>query len=237
MRTEAVAGGARGQREFGDGPLARGASAVYHTLVLELLLILTCAPGLAFLVLLVPDRSNIPLAALALVPCGPAVSATVFAWRRVLAAGGLEPARYFWRGYRLNAVAVLRWWVPALAVFVILGIDLTYVDAVAPAGGARLVLTIGVAAVLAVVLVACAHALVLTSLFDLRTRDVVRLALHYTRCFPMAGLGALSITVLALGVVATTSDWVLALLGSIFALLLLHNAGPLITDIEENFTV
>ncbi|WP_216852917.1 hypothetical protein [Phytoactinopolyspora halotolerans] len=224
-------------REFGDGPLARGAAAVYHALVLEFLLVLASSPGLVLLFSLVPDRSNIPLAALALVPLGPALSATVFAWRAVLTKGGLEPARHFWRGYRLNALAVLRWWVPALAVLALLGIDVAYLDAVGALDGtARAVLGLILVLLAVVVMIVAMHALVVTSLFELRTRDALRLALHHAGRFPLATLGLLSLALLALGVVALTSDWVLVLLGAVFALLLLHNAKPIITDIEENFT-
>jgi hypothetical protein len=42
--------------------------------------------------------------------------------------------------------------------------------------------------------------------------------------------------VLAGGVVVLTSDWVLALLGSLFTLLLLHGARPMVADVEENHT-
>lgn len=224
------------RREFGDGVLARGAAAVYHVVVLELLLLLTAGPGLVLLALLIPDRSNLPLAALAMVPAGPAVAATVFAWRAVLRHGGLEPARHFWRGYRLNAAPVLRWWVPALAVLTVLAVDLAHLDAVAPPGALRLAFGAVLAAVTVGVAVTVLHALVLTALFDLRTRDLLRLAWRHAAGSPRVTLGAVSLAVLALGVVAVGSDWVLALTGSLFALLLLHNAAPMTADVEENHT-
>ncbi|WP_129668367.1 glycosyl transferase [Phytoactinopolyspora endophytica] len=226
------------QREFGDGPMARGAAAVYHVLVLEFLLILSASPGLILLFSLAPEPSNIPLVALALVPCGPALSATIFAWRAALSQGGLEPARHFVRGYRLNAVGILRWWVPALAVLAVLGIDLAHLDAIGSLnGGARVVLGMILVLVAIVVVVIMLHALVVTSLFELRTRDALKLALHHAGRFPWVTLGALSITVLGLGLTVMTSDWVPAVFGSLFALILFHNAKAIIRDIEENFTV
>src|SRR5258705_8120945 len=65
---------AAAQRQFGEsvtssdvaglqGPLARAAAVVYTLPVVELLLLLTTAPGLILLILLDRDASNVPLAA------------------------------------------------------------------------------------------------------------------------------------------------------------------------------
>jgi uncharacterized membrane protein YesL len=222
-------------REFGDGVLARGAAAVHRTLVIEVLLLVTAAPGLLLLVLLAPDSSNAPLAALALVPVGPALAAALYAWRACLGEIGLEPARHFWRGYRANLLDVLRWWVPALVVLTVLVTNLTHLDvAVDPATGA--VLRPLLVTVLVVVVLWAEHVLVLTALFAVRVGDAARLGLQNLAGRPLVTLGFASLTVLAGGVVVLTSDWVLAALGSLFALLLLHNARPVIADVEENHT-
>ena len=221
-------------REFGDGVLARGAAAVHRVLVIELALLVAAAPGLALLALLLPDVSNAPLAALALVPVGPAVSAAVFAWRACLAEPGLEPMRHFARGYRANVRDVLAWWVPTLALLTVLVTNLAHLDVAVPAPAARAAVQGVLLAVLAATVLWAAHMLVLSSLFALRTRDAARLALHHLG--RRSGLAAVSLVVLACGVVVLTSDWVLALLGSPFALLLLHGARPMVADVEENHT-
>ena len=222
------------RREFGDGVLARGAAAVHRVLVIELGLLLAAAPGLVLLALLVPDASNAPLAALALVPVGPAVSAAVFAWRATLREPGLEPLRHFVRGYRANVVDVLRWWVPTLVLLTVLVTNLAHLDAVITAPVPRAVVRAVLLAVLVATPLWAAHVLVLTSLFTLRTRDAARLGLHHLG--RRASAGAASLLVLAGGVVVLTSDWVLALLGSLFTLLLLHNARTMIVDVEEGVT-
>jgi hypothetical protein len=222
------------RRDPGDGVLARGAAAVHRALVIELGLLVAAAPGLVLLVALVPDSSNAPLAALALVPVGPAVSAAVFAWRASLREPGLEPLRHFVRGYRANALDVLRWEVPALALVTVLVTNLAHLDAAVADPVARA----AVRGVLLLLLVATAlwsaHVLVLTSVFTLRTRDAALLGLHHLG--RRVSLGAASLAVLAGGVVVLTSDWVLALLGSPFALLLLRGARAMIDDVEENHT-
>jgi hypothetical protein len=221
-------------REFGDGVLARGAAAVHRVLVIELGLLVAAAPGLVLLALLVPDVSNAPLAALALVPVAPAVSAAVFAWRACLPEPGLEPMRHFVRGYRANALDVLRWWVPTLVLLTVLVTNLAHLEAAVPAQAARAAVRGVLLVLLGAVVLWSAHMLVLTSVFALRTRDAARLALsHLGR---RASLPAASLAVLACGVVVLTSDWVLALLGSLFALLLLHGARPMVADVEENHT-
>ena len=221
-------------REFGDGVLARGAAAVHRVLVIEAGLLVAAAPGLALLVLLLPDASNAPLAALALVPVGPAVSAAVFAWRASLAEPGLEPLRHFVRGYRANVRDVLAWWVPTLVLLTVLVTNLAHLDAAVPAPAPRAAVQGVLVVVLVVTVPWAAHMLVLTSLFALRTRDAARLALHHLG--RRSALAAVSLSVLAGGVVVLTSDWVLALLGSLFALLLLHGARPMVADVEENHT-
>ncbi len=111
------------QRQFGEGPLAHFAAGVYTLLVTQLLVLLTSAPGLAVLMLLDRDPSNVPLAALCLVPLGPALSAGLYALHhRRLDLTDLHPAATFWRGYRGNAVGALKVWVPWL-VFVSRGGD------------------------------------------------------------------------------------------------------------------
>lgn len=225
---------ALGGREFGDGVLARGAAAVHRVLVIELGLLVAAAPGLVLLVALVPDASNAPLVALALVPVGPALSAAVFAWRACLREPGCEPLRHFVRGYRANALDVLRWEVPALALLTVLVTNLAHLDAAIahPVGRAAVqgVLLVLVAATV----LWSAHVLVLTSLFALRTRDAALLGMHHLG--RRVSLGAASLAVLAGGVVVLASDWVLALLGSLFALLLLQGAQPMIDDVEEHHT-
>jgi uncharacterized membrane protein YesL len=222
-------------REFGDGVLARGAAAVHRTLVIEVLLLVTAAPGLLLLVSLAPDGSNAPLAALALVPAGPALAAALYAWRACLTEVGLEPARHFWRGYRANLSDVLRWWVPALVLLTVLVTNLAHLDAAVGPVTAAVLRPLLVAVLVAVVLWA-EHVLVLTALFAIRTRDAVRLGLHNLTGRPLVTLGFASLTVLAAAVVVLTSDWVLAALGSVFALLLLHNARAVVADVEENHT-
>ncbi|ACQ81564.1 conserved hypothetical protein [Beutenbergia cavernae DSM 12333] len=227
-----MADGAAPSPIVGAGPLSRASAVVYWTLALEALFLLAASPGLVLLFLLVPDPSNIPLVALALVPVGPAFAATVFAWRASARERDLAPWRHFRRGYRLGLGDVLRIWIPGLAVLAVLGINLTHLEATGlpPAGGVVLaVLAAGIALWLV-------HAVVLAALMSFRTRDVARLALYYLGAKPLVTLQYASFAILAGGVVVLTSDWVLAALASVLAALVLRAARPVLAHAEATFT-
>ncbi|GAB3416539.1 hypothetical protein [Flindersiella endophytica] len=218
--------------EIGTGFLSRAAAVVYWLLVVELLLVAAMAPGLVLLLFVGRDASNAPLYGLCFVPVAPALSAAVFAWRVFLSDRDLSPARHFLRGYRLNVVDVLRWWVPALALLTCIGFTLANLDVSGvPRAYGLVLLTIAGAA-----LVWACHALVLSSTLSLRTRDITRLALYYLGARPMAAIGALGLLLAAGALVCLGSDWVLVLLASPFTFALLHNAKPVLQDATVRFT-
>jgi hypothetical protein len=220
------------RRQFGEGPLARAAALVYALLVVELLFLLTAAPGLAVLVLLDRDASNVPLAAACVLPLGPALSAALFALaRRRLDLTDLRPAGLFWRGYRLNAAGVLRIWVPFLVVVGIVGVNLTHAGEVGvPTWWATLLWLIAAVAVLWV-----ANALVITSLFAFRAVDVARLAAYFLGRRVGVTLGNAGLLIVAAVVTAISSEAVLMLLASVLAAALLLTARPMTAEVEEKF--
>jgi hypothetical protein len=220
-------------RRFGEGPLSRAAARVYTVLVVELLLLATAAPGLVPLVLLDRDASNAPLAAICALPLGPAVSAALYALhhhRSDLA--DLSPAAAFVRGYRTNVGGVLRMWVPWLAWLTVLTLNLAYLPAAGvPSWWAVAMVILAVAAILWVT-----NALVITSLFAFRVRDIARLAVYFLVRTPRVTLGNACLLIVAAGVTMLWSEAVLALLGAVFVSALLLNARPMTTTIQEQFT-
>src|SRR5262249_39517100 len=156
--------------------LARAAALIYNLLVTELLFLLTAAPGLVLLVLLDRDASNVPLAAACALPVGPAWSAALYGWqRRGPGLTELRPVPAFWRGYRANAVDVLKIWVPWLVGLALVGTVLTHLGA---AGVPRWwAVLLGI--VLLVSAVWMINALVIASLFSFRTSDIARLAAYF----------------------------------------------------------
>ena len=217
---------------FGEGPLSRVAAWVYTLLIVELLVLVTTVPGLVPVMLLARDPSNIPIVALCLVPVGPAISAALYALQhRSSDLTDLRPAVAFWRGYRANVVGVLKLWVPLLVWLTIVAVTLANFDAAGvPVWWAVLMVVIAVVAALVGI-----NALVITSLFSFRARDVARLGLYFLARTKGVALGNACLLVVAAGVTVLFSEAVLALFGSLIVLALLRNARPMVSVIQKEF--
>ncbi|MET8231784.1 DUF624 domain-containing protein [Micromonospora sp. NPDC005298] len=228
-----MSGAGHAWRQFGDGPLSRATSRIYILLVVELLLLLTTLPGLLPLLLLDRDASNLPLVALFLVPVGPAVAAALYALRHQRPdLTDLRPAAAFWRGYQANLAGVLRVWVPTLLWLTVLAVNLAHRGAVGLPGwwAVPLVLiAVGVA-------LCAANALLITALFDFRTRDVLRLAVHFLVRTPGVTVGNALLLAAAAGITAVFSEAVLAMLASVTVLAFLRVGDPMLHLIREEFT-
>lgn len=221
------------ERRFGSGPLSRISALVYTLLVVEGLFLVTTLPGLVGLVLLDRDAGNVPLAALCLLPVGPALSAALYALRHHRPdLTDLRPAAAFWRGYRMNVRGVLKIWVPALAWLTVIAVNLAnFTAAGVPGWWALLLVLIAVAAVLWT-----ANALVITSLFEFRGRDIARLGVYFLFRSPRVTVGTVCLLIVAFGVTVVATEAVPALLASVFAAFLLLIARPMIDEVRERFT-
>jgi uncharacterized membrane protein YesL len=215
------------------GPLSRATALVYTLLVVELLFLLATAPGLVLVVLLDRDASNLPLVAVAALPAGPALSAAVYALRRRgRDLADLAPAAAFLRGYRMNLRGVLAIWLPWAAWTTVLAVNLAYHrSAGVPGWWATALVVLALLATLWL-----ANALVITSLYAFRARDVARLAGYFLIRTPGATLGNAGLLILATVITVSASEAVLALLGSLFAAALLRTCAPMLPEIEGRFT-
>jgi hypothetical protein len=191
------------QREFGDGPLSNVAAVVYTLVVVELLLLVSAAPGLALLVLLGRDASNLPLATVCAVPVGPAVAAALYALHhRRSDLTELTPAAAFWRGYRLNVRGSLVVWVPWLVWLTIVAVNLAnFAAAGVPPWWGVLLFIVAVAVTLW-----AANALVITALFSFRARDVARLATYFLVRTPGTTVANAGLLLVAVAVTVLTSE-------------------------------
>ncbi|MFE0522360.1 hypothetical protein [Streptomyces sp. NPDC058954] len=218
---------------FGDGPLSRAVALVHTLVTVEALLLAAASPALAGLFLLGPDPSNLPLAAVAALPLGPALSAALYALHhRDRDLTDLRPARAYARGWRLNALPVLRLWTPLLAWLTVIAFTLTHFSASGlPGWWAALLAAIGVGSLLW-----GAHALVLTSLFTFRARDTARLAAYFLLRHGRATLAAASLLVLAAGLTALLTEALPALLAAPLLLSLLYGSRRVIAETQEDFT-
>jgi uncharacterized membrane protein YesL len=221
------------ESRFGRGPLGRVAALIYTLLIVEILLLLTAAPGLIPLVLLDRDASNVPLIAACAVPLGPALSAALYALHhRRLDLTDLHPGTAFWRGYRLNVLGVLQLWVPFLVLLTIIAVNLTHLGAAGiPTWWAVL---LGIVAALTALWVA--NVLVITSLFAFRARDVARLAVYFLIRRGGVTLANLCLLVVAAALTALTSELITLMVGVFFVAALLQATRPMIDQVRRDFT-
>ncbi len=218
--------------DLGSGALSRGASLVHWHLVVDLLMVLVCAPGLVVAVLLAPVPSNTALLVLTALPVGPALAAALYAFEVGATDRDLAPARHFVRGLRLNTLDVLRLWVPGLAVLALIATN------VALSSGAGLTRgLVGVSIAVAVVVILwLANVLVIAARFSFRSRDVARLGIYYLFRRPAVPLTVVSLLVVAVALVVTVGEWSLLLTASLFPAWLHRHSAGLRADIEERFT-
>ncbi|UFU03490.1 glycosyltransferase [Ruania suaedae] len=218
--------------EPGRGALGRTTLAIHWALVLTVCCGVAAAPGLVALGLL--DGAASPWAVgLALLPVGPAVSATLYAWReQVRSEEHTAPWRAFRRGYARGVVDVLRVWVPALAVLTLIGSSALAVLA----GGAPRGYLAPLAVLAVLVLLASIQALVIATFFSFRTRDALRLAVHHVFRMPATTVSVLALVICAVGVLWLAGDGVLVLLGGVFAFALRHADTALVAHIERHYT-
>jgi hypothetical protein len=220
-------------RQIGDGPLSRAAANVYTVLVVGLFLVLATLPGLVPLALLDRDVSNLPLVALCAVPFGPALSAAVYALHhRRNDITDLAPAAAFVRGYRANVRGALALWLPALAWLTVVAVTLANFTAAGVPGWWAVLLVV----IAAVVTLWGVLALVVSSLFNFRTRDVARLAAFFLGAEPRVTIGVAALVFVAVGVTLLLSEVVLLLAAPLFVLALVRTCAPMAERIKVEFT-
>ncbi len=220
-------------RQFGEGPLSRASAFVYTLLVVQVMLSVASLPGLVPLLLLAPVVSNIPLAAACAIPFGPALSAAVYALhRRSRDLADLKPCRQFWHGYRLNWRAVLPVWLIGLLwlTIVILTIANFWIAGI-PGWWAVLLAIVGVLALLWLT-----NALVITSLFDFRTRDALRLSWELIPRLPLVTLGNAGVLLGVIVLAAAVTPALVGVLAVLFVQFLVVTNRPMIVFVTEEFT-
>ncbi|HEY7222620.1 MAG TPA: hypothetical protein VH561_03250 [Micromonosporaceae bacterium] len=223
----------RAQREFGEGPLSRVASFIYTLIVVELMLVLASLPGMVALFLLPRDIRNIPLVAACAIPFGPALSAAIYALHhRRSDLTQLRPSSQFWHGYRINVRAVLPIWLIGLAWLTVVAVTLAnfWVSGL-PTWWAIVLILIGVLALLWLT-----HGLVITSLFDFRTLDTIRLAWEMIPRAPVSTLGNAGVIIAAVLVAQVASELLVAVLAVLFVLALVRTSRPMVELVTTEFT-
>jgi len=223
-----------GPHQFGDGVLFRFTNHVYWLLATECCFVVASLPFVGALLFLDRDASNAILYAIAGAFLGPALAATLHCVRKIMREQDLDPIRDFLRGYRLNIVDSLTYWVPSVVVLTMLLLNLRFTATRGSAwGGALQTATLAVAVLGSLWLM---NMMVISTSFNFRQRDLARLSVYYLGKALRITLGNLSVLFLAAVLLLLTSDWVLLLCGSLFVYLFALNTADLVTKVEVRFT-
>lgn len=220
-------------RDIGRGPLSRASAFVYTLMVIEAMLIVATLPGLVALYFVLRYAPNVALVAVCAIPIGPAVSSAIYALRhRSTDLFDLKPMRQFWHGYRINVRGVLPVWLIGLAWLWIVGVSLAnFWAAGVPPWWAVVLSLVGVIAALWLT-----NALIVTSLFEFRTVDVMRLAWELIPRQPLVMLGNGGVLFAAGLLTVATNEVVVGLLGSTVLMALVRTSRPMIDFITEEYT-
>ncbi|MEJ1191953.1 DUF624 domain-containing protein [Pseudarthrobacter sp. CCNWLW207] len=232
---------AQKKAEYGSGPLFRAAGVVYGVMVADVLLVLAnillvLAPVLASLA----GGSALLAAVLvvAFVPVGPSLVAAAYAFNRLLAGEETGVFRDFVRGYRTNFRQALAVWVPYVAVLAAVVVNLLLLpgtfDAGNPAPSAARVGLLGLGLLVAT---AGVTAMLLLSRFTFRTRDVYRLSLYCLGAQKRVSLGNAGILFITAFLLTATTAGLLIVIAGLAMFLVCLNSRPLLTFIEQKFTV
>lgn len=218
--------------EEGRGVLGRITVEVYWVVMLTVLFGAACLPGAAVVLLMEPGRPALTLLLLAVLPVGPALAATVFAWRHRDRSEDPTPWRCFVTGYRLSGLDALKVWAVACLALGVIGTGvLATAWGLAPTAHLVVLAVIGL-----VVLLSTVHALVITAVFSFRLRDVIRLAVFHSFRVPRVTLAVLALLIAAVALVVTVGDWVVLLAAGVWTRVLAHYEQPLVDRIRTEFT-
>jgi hypothetical protein len=221
---------AHGPKEFGEGPLSRVASFIYTLIVIEVMLVVASLPTLVAYFLFARD---ILVGALCAIPLGPALSAAVYAlYHRRTDLTELTPVRQFWRGYRINWRGVLVPWLIGLAWLAVIGlILLNFATSGVPLWWGGLLALVSV-----IVLLWLTNALVISSLFAFRTRDLLQLSWEMIGRTPIVSVGNFGVLAAAVAVAVFVAEAVVVALGSVLVLTLVASSRPMVEYVTAEFT-
>jgi len=223
---------AKGPKQFGDGPLGVVTGGIYRWLVLTILFAVACLPTWALMLFIAPHPSNAILFALASIPIGPALSAGLYSIRAAGTDEGLTPALAFWRGYRLNWLDTLKYWVPALVVIGIIAWTIGFSDL----AGIGTAYVIFLAVVALGVFLWAMHCIAIVSFFSFRPLDVARLGVFSLLTQGRATFGLLSLLIVAVAVLWWLEMPVLlAALGGVWLWLWWRNLQGMLAQIHHRF--
>jgi hypothetical protein len=219
--------------ELGRGPLGRASVVLHRYAAISLGCVLASLPAAAGALLLPWEGLAVLLIVLLTGSVAAALSAALAAWRDEARTVHPEPWSAFWRGWRRNAVDVLRAVAPGLVVVGIVSVTVVNIGG-AGIGPGYAWLLLGIAGVTTLIGI---RVTVLATMFAFRTRDLWRLAAYTLFRVPRATVALLAMVICAVGLVWITNEAALLALVGVLARWLLHHERPVIDLVRDQFTL
>ncbi|KAB8130999.1 DUF624 domain-containing protein [Gracilibacillus oryzae] len=219
--------------QFTQGGFYRFSNYVYWLMILNVLFIASNILFFIAFITLIPSVSNAIFYFIASIPTGPAIAALCHALSKLVREKEVAPVADFIHAYRNNFKDVLKVWLPILIVAFILVIDIQYFNQ-NPTLFYQILNGIFLVALL-ILSVFTFYALIITSHYQFRIRDVYRLSVYYIFMRFKITSGNICIVFLTLVLMFFTSDFIIFLLFSVIAWLLMANTQGIIEDVKLNF--
>ncbi|MGP4041434.1 YesL family protein [Gracilibacillus sp. D59] len=219
--------------DYNQGGFYRFSNYVYWLLILNFLFVITNILLFAAFILLIPSISNAILYYIAIIPSGPAFAALLHSLSVLARNNEVAPVEEFFKAYKTNFWDVLKVWLPIITGFFILIIDIQYFNQNPTVlyqilNGIFLV-------ILFVMVIFAFYALVITTHYKFRLRDIYRLSLYYFFTWIKRTTGNMGILFLTIVLMFFTSDFIILFISSLVAWLLILNTKPIIQDIKTSF--
>ncbi|QGH33981.1 DUF624 domain-containing protein [Gracilibacillus salitolerans] len=219
--------------DLNQGGFYRFSNYVYWLLILNILFVFTNILCFAALIMLIPSISNSILYYIAFIPAGPAFAALFHSLSILVRNNEVTPFKEFFKAYKKNYWEVTKVWLPILTAFFILVIDIQYFNQ-NPTVWNQILNGIFLVA-LCLLVIFSLYALLITTHYKFRLRDVYRLSLYYIFTWIKRTTGNIAILFLTIVLMFFTSDFIIILISSLVAWCLVLNTKPIIQDVKISF--
>lgn len=184
-----------------------------------------------FFTFIYPDKFNIFILFIALVPLGPSLGALYSTMSKIIRENDMFFSSYFWNSYKKNFVSNLKLWLIELIPITILFIDFQYFYLNMPEKGIHIIFAV----LIIILLVIGLYAFSINSRFEIKLKDLLLLSLYYMiKKFPIT---ILKIAVIAFGyyILKIISIFFIIFMPSIICIVFYYYDRMIFSELEIRF--
>ena len=221
------------QTSYSQGGFYRFSQNVYWLMIVNFWFLFSNILLIAAFFLLVPTIANALFFYLAALPTGLTIAALCHSIRQFIDDKDISPTRTFFTSIRKNSKDAFKVWFPIVTLAFILVIDIQYFQQNPTVlnqilNGVFLV-------VLFLMTIFTFYALMITTHYTFRVRDIYRLAIYYLFTWVKVSSGNLCIVFLSIVLLFLTNDFILLFIGSTVAWVLVLNSRSMLKDVKISF--